>query len=197
MDVREAIYGRRAVREFTTEPVDEAALRGLIDAAIQAPSVVSQQPWRFTIVRDRELLARVSNEAKAHMLRTSPAALASHHFLHILNDPDVRYLLRRHRAGRNLRCRRFLGRRGLFARGREPDARGARGRARDVVDWVCARLARNLRRQIGPEATRDRHAGCPNNRRTSEVRSSRSFEETSEDRLAFVGTVAFPGSDTA
>lgn len=88
MDVREAIYGRRAVREFMTEPVEEAALRRLVDAAIQAPSAVNQQPWLFTIVRNKGLLARVSNEAKAHMLRTSPAALASHHFLHILNDPN-------------------------------------------------------------------------------------------------------------
>ena len=176
--------------------MEEAAWRELIDAATQAPSAVNQQPWLFTIVRDRGSLARVSNEAKAHMLRTSPAALASHHFLHILNDPtfDIFYGAP---CGRNLRSRRSLGRRGLFARGREPDARGARGRARDVLDWVCARLARNLRRQIGPEATRDRHPGCPNNRRTSEVRSSRSFEETSEDRLAFVGTLGFPGSDTA
>lgn len=93
MDVTEAIYGRRAVREFTTEPVDETALRQLVDAAIQAPSAVNQQPWLFTIITDKELLARVSNEAKAHMLRTSAAALASHHFLHILNDPkfDIFY----------------------------------------------------------------------------------------------------------
>lgn len=95
MDVREAIFGRRAVREFTTEPVDEAALRGLVDAAIQAPSAVNQQPWLFTIVRDKDLLARISNEAKAHMIRTSPAALTSHHFhfLPILNDPkfDIFY----------------------------------------------------------------------------------------------------------
>src|SRR5512134_860651 len=93
MDVSEAIYGRRAVREFTMEPVEEAALRGLIDAAVQAPSAVNQQPWLFTVVRDRELLARISNAAKAHMLRTSQAALASHHFLHILNDPkfDIFY----------------------------------------------------------------------------------------------------------
>jgi nitroreductase len=87
MDIREAIYGRRAVREFTAEPVDEAALRWLIDAAVQAPSAVNQQPWLFTVIRDSELLARVSNEAKAHMLRTWSAALASHNFLHILNDP--------------------------------------------------------------------------------------------------------------
>lgn len=93
MDVREAIYGRRVIREFTTEPVDEAAIRRLVEAAVQAPSAVNRQPWLFTIVRDRGLLARISDEAKAHLLRTSPAALASHHFLHILNDPkfDIFY----------------------------------------------------------------------------------------------------------
>jgi nitroreductase len=93
MDLRDAIYGRRAVREFTTEPVNEELLRRLIDAAIQAPSAVNQQPWLFTIIRDKQLLARISTEAKAHMLRTSPAALASQHFLHVLNDPkfDIFY----------------------------------------------------------------------------------------------------------
>ena len=44
MDLREAIYTRRAVREFTTEPVDEKTLRQLIDAAIQSPSAVNQKP---------------------------------------------------------------------------------------------------------------------------------------------------------
>jgi nitroreductase len=86
MNVREAIYGRRAVREYTAEPVEEERLRQLIDAAIQAPSAVNQQPWLFTVVRNKELLACISSEAKALMLETSPAALASHHFHNILGD---------------------------------------------------------------------------------------------------------------
>ena len=76
---------RRAVREFTGEPVDEKTLRLLIDAAVQAPSAVNQKPWSFCVVRDHAVLDRTSREAKAHMLRTSPAAL-SHHFQDILND---------------------------------------------------------------------------------------------------------------
>jgi len=92
MDLREAIYTRRAVREFTADPVDEKILRQLIDAAVQAPSAVNQQPWSFCVVRDKELLARISRDAKTHMLRTSPAAL-SHHFQEILTDPkfDIFY----------------------------------------------------------------------------------------------------------
>jgi len=87
MDLKEAIYTRRSVREFT-----EKTLRQLVDAAIQAPSAVNQQPWSFCIVRDRALLVRISGEAKAHMLKTSPVGL-SHHFQEILSDPkfDVFY----------------------------------------------------------------------------------------------------------
>jgi len=88
MDLKEAIYNRRAVREFTPKPVDEEVLRQLVDAAIQAPSAVNQQPWLFTVVQDKALLARISREAKAHMLRTSAAALVSHHFQSILENPE-------------------------------------------------------------------------------------------------------------
>lgn len=88
MDVLEAIYSRRAVRQFTEEAVGKEVLRKLIDAAIQAPSAVNKQPWLFTVVRNKALLTRISREATAHMLRTSAAALASHHFQSILENPE-------------------------------------------------------------------------------------------------------------
>lgn len=88
MDILEAIYTRRAVRDFTAEPVDEKSLRKLIDAAIQAPSATNRQPWSFVVVRDKALLARISNEAKVYMLNTSPAGLVSHHFHEILSNPS-------------------------------------------------------------------------------------------------------------
>ena len=89
MDLREAIYTRRAVREFTAEPVDETMLRQLIDAAIQAPSAVNQQPWSFCVVRDRALLTQISREARAHLLKGSPPELAaSARFQELLRNPD-------------------------------------------------------------------------------------------------------------
>jgi nitroreductase len=93
MDIMEAIYSRRAIRDFNTTPVAEEVLRQLIDAAIQAPSAVNQQPWSFCVVRDKALLDRISREAKAHLLRTSPAGLVSHHFQELLSDPkfDIFY----------------------------------------------------------------------------------------------------------
>jgi nitroreductase len=93
MELQEAIYTRRSVREFTTEPVADKILRQLIDAAVQAPSAVNLQPWSFCVVRDKALLERVSSRAKEHMLNTSPAGLLSHHFQEILGDPkfDIFY----------------------------------------------------------------------------------------------------------
>jgi len=88
MDLKEAIYTRRSVRDFTTDLVDEKTLAELIDAAIQAPSAVNQQPCSFCVVRDKTVLAKISREATAHMLKSSPVGLMSHHFQEILNDPN-------------------------------------------------------------------------------------------------------------
>ncbi len=86
----ETIYSRRAVREFTAEPIDDNVLRQLIDAAIQAPSAVNEQPWLFSVVLDKTLLARISREAKAHLLKTTALGLLSHspRLQQILNDPS-------------------------------------------------------------------------------------------------------------
>jgi Nitroreductase len=88
MDLNVAITGRRAVREYTAQAVDEKSIRALINAAIQAPSAVNQQPWTFTVVRDQSVLDRISREAKSHMLATMPPNPQSDHLRQHLVDPD-------------------------------------------------------------------------------------------------------------
>lgn len=88
MELREAIYRRRATRGFTREPVSKELIEKLVDAAIHAPSAVNEQLWDFAIVQDTMLLDRISAAAKAHMAK----AMASNEFprrLHEnLDDPD-------------------------------------------------------------------------------------------------------------
>jgi len=86
MDLKEALYSRRAVRMYEAAAVDERTIQSLIDAAIQAPSAINEQPWSFTVVRDRALLARISDAAKAYTLAASPVGLLSHHFEEVLGD---------------------------------------------------------------------------------------------------------------
>jgi nitroreductase len=68
MNIEEAISGRRSVREYTAQAVDKQTINHLVAAAIHAPNAVNQQPWTFVVVRDQELLDRVSQAAKTQML---------------------------------------------------------------------------------------------------------------------------------
>jgi nitroreductase len=60
MEIREAIYRRRSIRAFRSEPVPKKSLLQLLDAAIQAPSARNLQPWQFIVVtgKARERLAQ-------------------------------------------------------------------------------------------------------------------------------------------
>jgi len=88
MELERAIPGRRAVREYTLQAVDEQAIRRLIDCAACAPSAVNEQPWTFAVVRDRAVLDRISRDAKIHMLATMPPGSQSDRFAAELSDPD-------------------------------------------------------------------------------------------------------------
>jgi nitroreductase len=55
----EAIRTQRAIRLFRDEPVDDALIERMIEAATRAPSARNAQPWRFIIVRDRDTKAKL------------------------------------------------------------------------------------------------------------------------------------------
>ncbi len=88
MELSQAIAGRRTVREYMPQAVDDETVLRLIGAAVQAPSAVNEQPWMFTVVRDQDILDRLSREAKAHMRATIPPGPRSEHFASLLADPD-------------------------------------------------------------------------------------------------------------
>ena len=88
MDLHDAIFGRRSVREYLPQPVDDKLLDQLINAAVYAPNAINQQPCTFSVVRDQNVLSRVSQAAKEHMLATMPAGFHTDHFRSRLTDPN-------------------------------------------------------------------------------------------------------------
>ena len=57
----EAIHTQRAIRRFSSEPVDDDLVRRMIAAAIRAPSGTNRQPWAFLVVRDTETKRRIAD----------------------------------------------------------------------------------------------------------------------------------------
>ena len=65
MDLFEAIRTLRSVRRFRPDPVPDAVLRAVIEAATRAPSARNAQPWYFVAVRDPQLKAAIAQLYRA------------------------------------------------------------------------------------------------------------------------------------
>jgi nitroreductase len=88
MELVDAIYNRRAVRDFTSQDIAQGDLQPLIEAAVQAPSAMNLQPWAFAVVIGRAALVGISQSAKAHLVETvaPDSPLAGH--LDDLRSPE-------------------------------------------------------------------------------------------------------------
>lgn len=67
METLDAIYGRRSIRSFKTDPVNKELVEKVIEAAVKAPSAMNAQPWRFVILE---------GEKKAEFIETFRKSLS-------------------------------------------------------------------------------------------------------------------------
>lgn len=61
----ERIRERRTVRDFAPDDVPLDIVDAAVEAAVSAPSGANRQPWRFVIVRDKEVKRRIRQAAEA------------------------------------------------------------------------------------------------------------------------------------
>ncbi len=66
-----SMYTARALRRFKPDPVPDDVLFQIMDAAIRAPSGQNAQDWRFIVVRDPDLKARMQTWSEAAWQRYS------------------------------------------------------------------------------------------------------------------------------
>lgn len=59
MDTLTAIFTRRSVRKYSNQPVSDATVKLLLQAAMSAPSAKNAQSWEFIVIRDKKTLAQI------------------------------------------------------------------------------------------------------------------------------------------
>ncbi len=70
--VIEAIKSRRAIRSYEDKPVPEQVIQTMLEAATYAPTAINVQPWKFTIITNREEMKRFSESSKKAILQSLP-----------------------------------------------------------------------------------------------------------------------------
>ena len=71
MDV---VRKRRSIRKYSSEKVSDEKLANILEAALLAPSGGNRQPWKFIVVRDSDVKAKVA-EACSKQLWMADAAV--------------------------------------------------------------------------------------------------------------------------
>ena len=76
MEIIEAIMTRRSIRTYKDMQVSIETMEMLLKAGMQAPSARNEQPWYFTVIRERRTLDEVpSFHPYAQMMKSAPAAI--------------------------------------------------------------------------------------------------------------------------
>ena len=58
------IYDRRSVRSYRDDRVPNEIIGEIMRAGTFAPTAMNQQPWRFVVIRNREMIKRYAQRAK-------------------------------------------------------------------------------------------------------------------------------------
>jgi nitroreductase len=61
--VTTVIKSRHSVRKFKPDPVDEIAIRDVLECAALAPTARNVQPWLFVVIRDKVMLSKIASLA--------------------------------------------------------------------------------------------------------------------------------------
>jgi nitroreductase len=56
----ELIFARRSIRIYSPGEIGPEMVTALLEAAMAAPSAMSKDPWRFVVIRERQMLSKLA-----------------------------------------------------------------------------------------------------------------------------------------
>jgi nitroreductase len=68
---------RRSIRSYDSRPIDDEILTKILDTARWCWSAVNRQPWRFYVIRNKELISKVAKECTTGPFATEAPVLVA------------------------------------------------------------------------------------------------------------------------
>jgi nitroreductase len=88
------IFGRRSIRAYAPQAVSDEAVQKLLEAAMAAPSAAATDPWRFVVVRNRDMLLRIADALPyGKMVGSAALGMVVCGDLEAAHDHQLSYLL--------------------------------------------------------------------------------------------------------
>jgi nitroreductase len=88
------IFRRRSIRAYTPQAVSDENVQKLLEAAMAAPSAAATDPWRFVVVKNREMLSRIAEALPyGKMVGSAALGIVVCGDLEAAHDKQLSYLL--------------------------------------------------------------------------------------------------------
>ena len=74
MDAIKALNTRRSIRKYNEGKISEETISKILEAGMEAPSAINEQPWHFIVITDKEILNKIP-EIHPHALMARQATI--------------------------------------------------------------------------------------------------------------------------
>lgn len=75
---------RRSIRRYDTRPIEDAILTQIFEITRWCWSAVNRQPWKFYVIRNKELISKVAKECT-----TGTFAIEAPVLIALVGDPNI------------------------------------------------------------------------------------------------------------
>jgi nitroreductase len=91
MEFMDVIKRRHSIRKFKSEPVSQEAIESILEAGRIAPSASNLQAWRYIIVKDASVRAKLAKASPVSFFSTAPVMIICCVDQEVMRSQGARY----------------------------------------------------------------------------------------------------------
>ena len=92
MEFNNVIEKRRSIRKYRTDTIPDEYINAMLEAARLAPSGINLQPWRYVVVKDRQMREKLAMTTPSHFIAEAPVIFVCCADTSIFNTAEARLM---------------------------------------------------------------------------------------------------------